>query len=114
MQPLHFPCTQRLISDHPLYGGACSEGGDLNLFRTHSYGPEPLIGSISLGVRRQFLLKPKKSSDKRAFHAHLGEGDMLVMLGSMNQLWKHGITKKPNDKSLGPRISLTFHRIVQL
>jgi len=65
------------------------------------------IGSVSLGARRRFLLRPKEGGESLEWA--LGEGDLLVMGGRTQTFFKHWIprTKKP----VGPRMNLTFRVI---
>lgn len=62
------------------------------------------IGSVSLGARRRFLLRPKEGGESLEWA--LGEGDLLVMGGRTQRCFKHWVprTKKP----VGPRMNLTF------
>ena len=46
--------------------------------------------------------------DKRSFV--LGPGDVLVMAGTMQEHWMHSVPKRARVP--GPRINLTFRRIV--
>jgi alkylated DNA repair dioxygenase AlkB len=72
-------------------------------------GSQPLIGSVSFGASRLFQLKHKtKLTERRTFV--LNSGDVLLMQGDTQRHWQHQIprTRKP----MGPRINLTFRRIV--
>lgn len=72
-------------------------------------GFQPLIGSVSFGASRPFQLKHKtKLTDRRNFV--LNSGDVLLMQGDTQRHWQHQIprTRKP----IGPRVNLTFRRIV--
>ena len=76
-------------------------------------GPAPDdigIGSVSLGARRRFLLRPKAGGETLEYG--LGEGDALVMGGTTQAHYKHWVprTKKP----VGPRMNLTFRVITRL
>jgi alkylated DNA repair dioxygenase AlkB len=68
--------------------------------------PEALVATVSLGCRRRFLLKPAAGGESIAFA--LGEGDLLVMGGSCQRTWRHGI---PKVATAGPRISIMFRPI---
>jgi len=67
-----------------------------------------IIASISLGVKRRFVLRHKKwkenSTDKVEFEL-LG-GSLIVMKGDMQDYWKHAVPKQP--KVTESRINLTF------
>jgi alkylated DNA repair dioxygenase AlkB len=71
-------------------------------------GVNPVVASVSLGAVRQFVLKHKKSKDKLVFR--LAHGSLLVMGGTCQHHWIHGIPKTaaPVDE----RINLTFRRIL--
>jgi alkylated DNA repair dioxygenase AlkB len=70
-------------------------------------GTNPVIGSLSLGAVRNFILKHKTSREKRAFA--LAHGSLLVMGGTCQRFWVHGVPK--TDEEVGERINLTFRRI---
>jgi alkylated DNA repair dioxygenase AlkB len=72
-------------------------------------GPNPIVGSVSLGATRRFILKHPASSEKLEFE--LPHGSLLVMGGTSQHHWRHGVPK--TRKPVGPRINLTFRRIVQ-
>jgi len=73
-------------------------------------GPEPTIGSVSLGATRRFHLRPKDGS-LETVSVELHHGDVLVMRGPMQHAWQHQLPK--TQRAIGPRINLTF-RIVEL
>lgn len=62
------------------------------------------IASISLGATRMFTLKHKEEE----LLYELTHGSLLVMSGTTQQHWKHGITKQYNVKE--PRLNLTFRK----
>lgn len=75
--------------------------------------PEAPIASVSLGVSRNFDIRPKQkdANNKRARVARiaLGDGDLLLMLSPMQNHFEHAI---PVEKRVaGERINLTFRRI---
>jgi alkylated DNA repair dioxygenase AlkB len=65
--------------------------------------PEALVATVSLGFRRRFQLRPASGGASIAYA--LGEGDLLVMGGSCQRTWRHGI---PKVAAAGPRISIMF------
>jgi alkylated DNA repair dioxygenase AlkB len=67
----------------------------------------PVIGSISLGAERRFVLKHPASGEKREFA--LPHGSLLVMGGASQHHWRHGVPK--TRKPVGPRINLTFRYV---
>ena len=67
---------------------------------------EAVVATVSLGGARRFLIRPKSGGESRSFS--LGHGDLVVMGGSCQRTWEHGI---PKSKSAEPRIALMFrHR----
>lgn len=70
-------------------------------------GPEPAIASLSLGATRSFKLRHKRN--KRTVKLDLHDGSLLLMSGSLQSNWLHGINKAA--RSLGERINLTFRFI---
>lgn len=70
-------------------------------------GPQPVIASLSYGATRTFILRHKRS--KRTVKLALGDGSLLLMAGSLQQNWLHGINK--TTKPTGPRINLTFRYV---
>ncbi len=73
-----------------------------------SLGDESLIASISLGESRKFQIKHK--TDKRLNKSiELSNGSLLIMGGSMQEYWYHGLAK--SKKELDPRINITFRNI---
>ncbi|MFK7988070.1 MAG: alpha-ketoglutarate-dependent dioxygenase AlkB [Sandaracinaceae bacterium] len=65
------------------------------------------IASVSLGAARRFVLKHRKSKEKREWS--LGGGSLLLMGGTLQRHWVHRVprTKRP----VGPRLNLTFRYI---
>jgi alkylated DNA repair dioxygenase AlkB len=88
-------------------------------------GPRPIIGSISLGVAREFRVrrvipqdaesksKPKESGDAEGQIAiHLPHNSLLVMHAEMQEEWKHSIAPAqaidPHPISGNKRINITY------
>ena len=65
--------------------------------------PEPIVGLVSLGEPRRFLLRPKGGGGSTAFL--LGRGDLLVTGGQTQRSWEHSV---PKVARAGPRISLAY------
>lgn len=65
--------------------------------------PEALVGIVSLGGDRRFLLRPKGGGPSRRIE--LRSGDLLVMGGSCQRTWDHCV---PKVARAAPRMSLTF------
>lgn len=73
-------------------------------------GVNPLIASVSLGAERRFVLKHKRNRDMRPIELVLPSGSVLVMAGPTQHFWRHQLPK--TRKPVGPRINLTFRRII--
>jgi alkylated DNA repair dioxygenase AlkB len=71
-------------------------------------GPEPVIASLSYGATRSFILRHKRNKD--TIRLPLTDGGLLLMAGTLQQNWLHGINK--SARPLGERINLTFRNIV--
>jgi alkylated DNA repair dioxygenase AlkB len=67
-------------------------------------GPDPVIASLSYGATRTFILRHKRS--KRTVKLDLTDGSLLLMAGTLQAHWQHGINK--TAKLVGPRLNLTF------
>ena len=64
---------------------------------------EAVVATVSLGAPRRFLLKPAEGGPSTALS--LGGGDLVVMGGTCQRTWRHGI---PKVATAGPRIALMF------
>ena len=73
-------------------------------------GPTPVIASVSLGATRTFVLKHKARPELNPVRLKLPSGSLLLMKGLTQKNWKHGINKQ--SRPCGPRVNLTFRRIV--
>jgi alkylated DNA repair dioxygenase AlkB len=75
-------------------------------------GTDPVVASVSLGQMRKFVLSPKKKSARRAgsYELMLGHGSLLLMAGSCQHHYRHGVPKQPACP--GERINLTFRRVI--
>jgi alkylated DNA repair dioxygenase AlkB len=71
-------------------------------------GTNPIIGSVSLGAERKFVLKHPSSGER--LEMNLPHGSLLVMGGATQHHWRHGVPK--TTRPVGPRINLTFRRIL--
>jgi len=94
----------------------------LNLYRTGAdsvswhrdaepaLGPDPVIASLSLGAVRRFKLRHRR--DKRlTIDLDLPPGSCLVMGPGSQIHWLHALPK--TARPVGPRLNLTFRRIVE-
>lgn len=70
-------------------------------------GPEPAIASVTFGAARTFILKHKTLP--RTVKLDLTDGSLLLMAGTLQQHWRHGINKLTTPRGL--RINLTFRHI---
>ena len=71
-------------------------------------GRNPAIAAVSFGAARTFILKHKTLP--KTVKVALGGGSLLLMAGALQHHWRHGINKEKTPR--GPRISLTFRKIV--
>lgn len=71
-------------------------------------GPNPTIASLSLGATRTFALKSKDFPADRLL-LDLEDGDLLIMRGDLQHSYLH---KVPKQLGAGPRINLTFRRVL--
>ena len=65
---------------------------------------QPIVGLVSLGAARPFLLRPLGGGQSRRFV--LGSGDLLVMGGTCQHRFEHAVPKL--TRPTAPRLSLTF------
>jgi alkylated DNA repair dioxygenase AlkB len=65
---------------------------------------DTMVAVISLGATRPFALRPKSGGP--GLKLQVGHGDLLVMGGSCQRTWLHGIPKVAS--CLGARISIQF------
>lgn len=72
-------------------------------------GPAPVIASVSLGAGRRFVVRDKHDRQSR-FELLPAHGSLIVMRGDMQAFWQHQVPK--TARAVGPRINLTFRRIV--
>ena len=61
----------------------------------------------SFGAPRTFILKHR--TVPKTVKLALGDGCLLLMAGTLQQHWLHGINKERTPR--GPRINLTFRMI---
>ena len=87
-------------------------GGDSMGFHAddeRELGPDPIVAILSLGAVRRLGLKPRKRKAAPARCYQLGHGSLLVMGGSCQRHWLHGVPRAAGQ--VGERISLTFRWI---
>jgi alkylated DNA repair dioxygenase AlkB len=73
-------------------------------------GRDPVIASLSLGATRRFHLKHRRSGERLSLD--LGHGSCLIMAGSTQHHWLHQLPK--TARAVGPRINLTFRRMLTI
>ncbi len=78
-------------------------------------GPDPAIASFTLGARRDFLLRHKKTpaldpSESKPLKFELSSGDMILMKGRTQSCWEHSIPKRKGGEAEKGRINITFRR----
>lgn len=76
-----------------------------------SLGPDPTIASLSYGATRTLLFKHKHKKDLPQKSIKLTSGSVLLMRGSTQRNWNHGINRE--TQKCGPRINLTFRNILK-
>ena len=64
----------------------------------------PIVGLVSLGAARPFLLRPLGGGKSQRFV--LGSGDLLVMGGACQHRFEHAVPKL--TRPTAPRLSITF------
>jgi alkylated DNA repair dioxygenase AlkB len=63
-----------------------------------------VMATVSCGDRRRFLLSPAAGGPSVSFD--LGRGDLLVMGGTIQRTWRHGVPK--TTRPVGPRLCIMF------
>ena len=71
-------------------------------------GVEPIITSLSFGETRRLRFVHKNK--KKSFNLELSHGDLLIMRGKTQELYKHELPK--TKKKAGLRLNLTFRKIL--
>jgi len=67
---------------------------------------DTMVAIVSLGEARPLLLRPREGGSGSTLRYNLGHGDLIVMGGSCQRTWEHGIPK--SARPTGPRISVQF------
>lgn len=71
-------------------------------------GENPIIGSLSLGETRRFMLRHRYQKELK-HQMELTSGSFLLMRGTTQHYWQHHVPK--TKRPVGPRINLTFRAI---
>jgi alkylated DNA repair dioxygenase AlkB len=66
---------------------------------------DTMVAIVSLGEARPLVLRPRDGGSA-TLRYNLGHGDLIVMGGSCQRTWEHGIPK--SARPAGPRISVQF------
>ncbi len=74
-------------------------------------GKQPMIASLSLGEERTLVFRHRYRKDLNTIKLPLPSGSLLLMKGTTQSYWKHGINK--HTKPCGPRLNLTFRNIIK-
>jgi alkylated DNA repair dioxygenase AlkB len=67
---------------------------------------DTMVAIVSLGEARPLLLRPRPGRAGATQRYSLGHGDLIVMGGSCQRTWEHGVPK--SAQPVGPRISVQF------
>jgi alkylated DNA repair dioxygenase AlkB len=67
---------------------------------------DTMVAIVSLGEARPLLLRPRRGGAGQTLRYSLGHGDLIVMGGSCQRTWEHGVPK--STRPVGPRISVQF------
>ena len=71
-------------------------------------GRDPVVGSLSFGATRRFMLRHVRRATRHEFA--LAAGTLLVMAGSTQHHYRHSV---PKERAVGaPRVNLTFRRVL--
>jgi alkylated DNA repair dioxygenase AlkB len=74
-------------------------------------GERPTIASLSFGATRVMHFRHRQAKEVPAQRIGLHDGSLLIMGPMVQRDWKHAIPK--TRKPIGPRVNLTFRRIVR-
>lgn len=83
-------------------------------FHSDSEAGGTAVASLSLGATRQFQFKPFYAKKGAPIHQQfsLESGDLVYMKEGCQRVFKHSVPAEITE--LGPRINLTFRKIVQI
>lgn len=80
-------------------------------------GLRPVIASLSLGATRRFLFRRRPArggrigiATRERHEVELAHGTLLLMSGDTQANWHHSLPR--TAKAVGPRINLTFRKIL--
>lgn len=77
-------------------------------------GDAPVIASLSLGATRDFQMRHRNAgcNGLPVLKLPLASGSLLIMRGPTQKYWLHQVPKRLGRSAPGPRINLTFRRIL--
>jgi alkylated DNA repair dioxygenase AlkB len=114
-RPPHLPVLTAARQALRVHYGESLDRGACNLYRDGSdsvawHGDRirnrrrhAVVGVVTLGEARPFLVRPAGGGASRRFEP--GAGDLIVMGGACQRDWEHTV---PKVRSAGARISVTF------
>jgi len=73
------------------------------------FGPDPIIGSVSFGATREFVLKHVTKRTLPPITVRLTHGSLLLMGEGVQRFWKHQLPKR--KRVTEARINLTFRNV---
>jgi alkylated DNA repair dioxygenase AlkB len=74
-------------------------------------GPDPVVAIVSLGAPRRLVVRPRRRSGRERHDLDLGSGSLLVMGGTCQRHYVHGVPRQPGLAR--ERISLTFRHLLR-
>jgi alkylated DNA repair dioxygenase AlkB len=76
------------------------------------FGENPTLASFSIGASRVFQVAEKSRAGKGAadLEVVVSDGDLVVMRGPFQHHYRHAVKKA--SKSVGPRLNLSYRRVV--
>ena len=124
LEPRPFtPTARRLLANVSARAGVTFNHVLVNRYRSgedsmglHSddepeLGPDPRVAIASLGTARRLVVKPRRKQDRDRHELSLGHGALLVMGGTCQRHYVHGIPRQAGIH--GERISLTFRYLLR-
>jgi alkylated DNA repair dioxygenase AlkB len=83
-------------------------------------GPDPVVVTLSFGSPRRMTIAPRGGASGSGGEAArrrdllLGPGDLLVMGGTCQRFFRHGIPRpRAGEGPVGERISLTLRQVLR-
>ena len=74
-------------------------------------GLDPVVATLSFGAERRLRVVPRKGVTGDRHEFTLRAGDLLVMGGTCQRFFLHGIPRAPAGVETSPRISLTLREV---